>query len=209
MGAAPCSRRTSIPAIRGSSRTCWLRDALKKPRIGAGNRACRAHADRTKIRRGANAAPLFLPAALNPLSGGALTECQRTASPRVILQPVQAKCLRLGTRSLSFFNAQFRTCLWPCVGRWASGQEAGQPPKEENTTSLLPRPAAGGETGDARSPRATRLKATTEGLFWLLPARMPGTPKGLVLLCQQCGTGLPPNPDRGNKHGDADAPRNA
>src|SRR5215469_8440558 len=88
-------------------------------------------------------------------------------------------------------NAQFRTCLWPCVGRWASGQEAGQPPKEENTTSLLPRPAAGGETGDARSPRATRLKATTEGLFWLLPARMPGTPKGLVLLCQQCGTGLP------------------
>ena len=31
--------------------------------------------------------------------------------------------------------AQFRTCLWPCVGRWASGQEAGQPPKEE---TLLP-----------------------------------------------------------------------
>ena len=24
--------------------------------------------------------------------------------------------------------ALFRTCLWPCVGRWASGQEAGQPP---------------------------------------------------------------------------------
>ena len=28
--------------------------------------------------------------------------------------------------------AQFRTCLWPCVGRWASGQEAGQPPEEAN-----------------------------------------------------------------------------
>src|SRR5215831_15933966 len=24
--------------------------------------------------------------------------------------------------------AQFRTCLWPRAGRWASGQEAGQPP---------------------------------------------------------------------------------
>src|ERR1700728_3346925 len=62
--------------------------------------------------------------------------------------------------------AQFRTCLWPCVGRWASGQEAGQPPKEEYATSLHPRPAAEGETGNARSQRATRLKATTEGLFW-------------------------------------------
>ena len=90
-----------------------------------------------------------------------------------------------------FGRAQFRTCLWPCVGRWASGQEAGQPPKEETTTSLHPRPAAGGETGNASSPLATRLKATTEGLFWLLPARMPGTLKRLVLLCQQCGTGSP------------------
>src|SRR6202166_3594080 len=65
-----------------------------------------------------------------------------------------------------FGRAQFRTCLWPCVGRWASGQEAGQPPKEETLLSLLPRPAAGGETGIASSPLATRLKATTEGLFW-------------------------------------------
>src|SRR5262249_19728564 len=31
-----------------------------------------------------------------------------------------------------FVAAQFRTCLWPCVDRWASGQEAGQPPKEAN-----------------------------------------------------------------------------
>src|SRR6266852_437061 len=27
-----------------------------------------------------------------------------------------------------FESAKFRTCLWPCVNRWASGQEAGQPP---------------------------------------------------------------------------------
>ena len=34
--------------------------------------------------------------------------------------------------------ALFRTCLWPCVDRWASGQEAGQPPEEEASTSLAP-----------------------------------------------------------------------
>src|SRR5262249_4416121 len=32
-------------------------------------------------------------------------------------------------------------------------------------TSLAPRPAAGGETGALRSPRGTRLKATTERAF--------------------------------------------
>jgi hypothetical protein len=42
------------------------------------------------------------------------------------------KCLRLGAKSIILFVAQFRTCLWPCVDRWASGQEAGQPPKEAN-----------------------------------------------------------------------------
>src|SRR5262245_49850927 len=27
--------------------------------------------------------------------------------------------------------AQFRTCLWPRAGWWASGQEAGQPPESD------------------------------------------------------------------------------
>src|SRR6202044_1322017 len=32
--------------------------------------------------------------------------------------------------------------------------------------SLKPAPGSRRRTGNARSPRATRLKATTEGLFW-------------------------------------------
>src|SRR5690348_8178230 len=98
------------------------------------------------------------------------------------------KTLARGNQFAYVFHAQFRTCLWPCVDRWASGQEAGQPPKEA-PTSLLTRPAfanwlrrvrkpaktscdgglmrsaAGGETGAPRSPRGTRLKATTERAF--------------------------------------------
>ena len=77
--------------------------------------------------------------------------------------------------------AQFRTCLWPRAGRWASGQEAGQPPgtRVRSRGMDIPeartpdrkgprpeqRPAAGGETGEPRSPRGTQLKATTERAF--------------------------------------------
>src|SRR3984885_10850907 len=94
-----------------------------------------------------------------------------------------------------FGCAQFRTCLWPCVGRWASGQEAGQPPKEERT-SLAPlpcnqRPAAGGEPAMPALHGRRGLKQRRKGFFGSLPAPMPGTPKGLVHLCQQCGTGSP------------------
>src|SRR5580704_11469163 len=61
--------------------------------------------------------------------------------------------------------AQFRTCLWPCVGRWASGQEAGQPPKEDATTSLLPRPAAGGEPAMPALHWRRGLKQRRKGFF--------------------------------------------
>ena len=76
--------------------------------------------------------------------------------------------------------AQFRTCLWPRAGRWASGQEAGQPPgtwvrsrgdwispRQGPRRKPRPeqRPAAGGETGAPRAQRGTRLKATTERAF--------------------------------------------
>src|SRR6516225_9962322 len=40
------------------------------------------------------------------------------------------KLLAIRDEFAYFGSAQFRTCLWPCVDRWASGQEAGQPPKE-------------------------------------------------------------------------------
>src|SRR3984893_16303725 len=79
-------------------------------------------------------------------------------------------------------NAQFRTCLWPCVGRWASGQEAGQPPKESDLTFLAHAIGSRRRTGAPRSPRGTRLKATTERAFLVLPAQMPDHRRGLSFL---------------------------
>ena len=38
------------------------------------------------------------------------------------------KLLHRETNAIMSASAQFRTCLWPRVGWWASGQEAGQPP---------------------------------------------------------------------------------
>ena len=70
--------------------------------------------------------------------------------------------------------ALFRTCLWPCVGRWASGQEAGQPPgarwsrpsgRHDRSSENIDRqpeakpahPALNGGRG---------LKQRRSGLFW-------------------------------------------
>ena len=89
-----------------------------------------------------------------------------------------------GGFGLSYRPAQFRTCLWSCVSWWASGQEAGQPPgfvrllDESDNQS-----AAGGETGVPRSPRGTRLKATTERAFSSLFAlQRQRTRRGLSIL---------------------------
>src|SRR6202521_1904906 len=98
------------------------------------------------------------------------------------------------SESLKCVIALFRTCLWPCVGRWASGQEAGQPPKEE-PASLHPRPAAGGETGAPRSPRGTRLKATTERAFLVSAGPPPtgsGYRRGLFLIAARADRGFSP-----------------
>ena len=75
--------------------------------------------------------------------------------------------------------------------------------RKTTSTSLLPRPAAGGETGIARSPRATRLKATTEGLFWIDCRRQcRGHRKGLSFFASSAERDLP-HPDQGSNHGDA------
>src|ERR1700674_876607 len=63
------------------------------------------------------------------------------------------KLLALNRRSAYVAIALFRTCLWPCVGRWASGQEAGQPPKEEILSFLAP--ATGSRRRNRQTPRST------------------------------------------------------
>ena len=92
------------------------------------------------------------------------------------------KCLAMAGDNHYSRVAQFRACLWPCVDRWASGQEAGQPPKEVISLFLAHAIGSRRRTGAPRSPRGTRLKATTERAFLVLPAQNAGSPKRLVLL---------------------------
>src|SRR5918912_3884629 len=67
------------------------------------------------------------------------------------------------------------------LGDWISrGKDPGsQDPRPEQ------RPAAGGETGEPRSPRGTQLKATTERAFLVSSALQRSTPKRLVHLARR------------------------
>src|ERR1700685_373576 len=101
--------------------------------------------------------------------------------------------------------AQFRTCLWPCVGRWASGQEAGQPPKEE---TLLP-------CSRDRQPEAKPampalhwrrgLKQRRKGFFGYCRRQCRGHRKGLSIFASSAERDFP-HPDQGSNRGDAEAP---
>ena len=102
-----------------------------------------------------------------------------------------------------------RTCLWPRAGRWASGQEAGQPPgvgdgwrgmdipsnhapgsrKRSRSPNSDWQPEA--KPANPESPRGTQLKATTERAFLVSLVLQRPTPKRLVLHCRACGVNLP------------------
>jgi hypothetical protein len=85
---------------------------------------------------------------------------------------------------------------------------AGQPPgvlKDRWSTGWIPsgrhpggntgprqQPAAGGETGEPRSPRGTQLKATTNGLFWSRRPSKGRHRRGLFLFARRAvGNPLP------------------
>ena len=79
-------------------------------------------------------------------------------------------------------SAQFRTCLWPRAGRWASGQEAGQPPGTRVRSRGMDIPEARIPDRKVRAPNNDRqpeakpanpalhggrsLKQRRSGLFW-------------------------------------------
>src|SRR5580704_14059037 len=97
--------------------------------------------------------------------------------------------------------AQFRTCLWPCVGRWVSGQEAGQPPKEE---TLLP-------CSCDRQPEAKPampalhwrrgLKQRRKGFFGYCRRECRGHRKGLSIFASSAERGFPSSGPRQQSRG--------
>src|SRR5215470_19097226 len=98
------------------------------------------------------------------------------AAPHQICCPAR---IESPTKSLPKFA---RACGRVSIGRHPDKRPGGRPRKERLSLLLASGSTAGGETGTARPHRATRLKATTERAFLVLPARMPGTPKRLVHL---------------------------
>src|SRR3982074_736607 len=70
------------------------------------------------------------------------------------------KTLRSRLKTLICRFAQFRTCLWSCVSREVSGQEAGQPPRDEE-----PRVAQGRDLKESKPDRPASLsRDAVEGL---------------------------------------------
>jgi hypothetical protein len=67
------------------------------------------------------------------------------------------------------------------AGIWTRGQ-----------LTALARPAAGGEPANP-AQRGTRLEATTDGLFWSLPALQRLAIKEACLSCRACGRDFPPS----------------
>src|SRR5271165_5373511 len=72
-------------------------------------------------------------------------------------------------------------CLWSCVGRRGSGQEASQPPLEDRQPEANRRtPPNGGRD----------LKQRRTGLFWSLLALQRLAIKEACLSCRACGREL-------------------
>jgi hypothetical protein len=100
--------------------------------------------------------------------------------------------------------AQFRTCLWPCVGRWASGQEAGQPPGARSprppVRRTLGRHDRSSENID-RQPEAKPahlvlnggrgLKQRRSGLFWSRRPSKGRHRRGLFTLARRAERDFP------------------
>src|SRR5918993_2836296 len=113
----------------------------------------------------------------------------RGVVPRQSPKKLQKPLVTGGNRSYLPL-AQFRTCLWSRAGWWASGQEAGQPP-ESNLALDTPNRQPEAKPAHPALKRGTRLKATTNGLFW---SRWPSKGqhrRGLFLIAGRAVRGHP------------------
>ena len=110
-------------------------------------------------------------AARRAVHGDGLSACRRRS--RDDAQKISAPYVLLKSKIACTARAEWLICGMPnfarACGRVSVGGHPDKRPdsrlRKRTATSLLPRPAAGGETGAPRSPRGTRLKATTERAF--------------------------------------------
>src|SRR5471030_2297591 len=109
--------------------------------------------------------------------------------------------LALWKKIANLILAQFRTCLWPCVDRRVSGQEAGQPPKEGtylpciSDRQLEAKPAIPALNG------GRGLKQRRKGFFGYCRRKCRGHRRGLSIFANSAERDLP-YPDLGSNHGD-------
>ena len=105
-----------------------------------------------------------------------------------------------GANHTMYRSALFRTCLWPCASRWASGQEAGQPPGTSDPIRSSFRTLDWQPEAKPAHPvlkRGTRLKATTERAFLVsagFPQAGPGYRRGLSFIAGRAEGVFPSNP---------------
>ena len=89
-------------------------------------------------------------------------------------------CIR--RRFAQITNRPIRTCLWSCVGRRGSGQEASQPPSKDRQPEANRRtPPNGGRD----------LKQRRTGLFWSPSALQRPATEEACLSCRACGWAFP------------------
>ncbi|SFJ05038.1 hypothetical protein SAMN05216304_104256 [Bosea sp. OK403] len=151
--------------------------------------------------------PLLREAGLSPLPAGRTRSAgrvrQKIRGAKIHGEGAKKTCSR-GPQSVYRVHP-IRTCLWPRVSRWASGQEAGQPPgvgdgwrgmdipsnhAPGSSQGNCHRTATGSRRRNRRTPNlhgGRSLKQRRNGLFLVSLVLQRPAPKRLVLHCRACG----------------------
>src|SRR4029078_3585520 len=106
--------------------------------------------------------------------------------------------LALRQKNVISVVAQFRTCLWPCVGREGAGKEARQPPGErsQNLSKKSDRQLEAKPAHSALS-RGRGLKQRRSGFLGLCPPPPPARVTEEACSSLPAGrTGIPPSNPR-------------
>lgn len=170
------STKDIAPAVR-----CPLPDRLGSPRDPAAGPGCGVFATAAAV--GGSRGGIRLDRARNPLLSGAVL--------RICAVPNFARAC--GRVPVGGHPVNCRTAARGLKGSMVARVDPyGRHPG--GNTGPRQQPAAGGETGEPRSPRGTQLKATTNGLFWSRRPSKGRHRRGLFLFARRAVGVLPSNP---------------